>query len=204
MRLDDIPEVSAVDRRSFSTPWPASAYRREVTHADKNLYIVLRRVGEDALTVPDPKGGLPGGFLSTLLPFFKDGAKPPPEPVVGYAGLWIVGDEAHVTTIAVLPELRGQGLGELLLVTILEHARQHGAHWVTLEVRVSNRSAQALYRKYTFKDSGYRRRYYSDDGEDALVMWTDRVDTPEFGGRFEELKQALHERLGEAVLEVSR
>jgi ribosomal-protein-alanine N-acetyltransferase len=200
MRLEDVPEVVAVDRRCFTNPWPASAYRREVTHPDKNLYIVLKRVGEGPLTQPDPKGN---GFLTNILPFLKDDHGPSEEPIIGYAGLWIVGDEAHVTTIGVLPEFRGLGLGELLLVTLVEHARAHGARWMTLEARVSNTGAHALYRKYTFKDAGYRRRYYSDDGEDALVMWSDRIDTPEFGRQLGELRERLQARLNGSLLAVS-
>ncbi len=199
MRMEDVTEVAAVDRRCFTNPWPASAYRREVTHPDKNLYIVLRRVGEGPLTMPDPKGG---GFFTNILPFLKEDSEPRDDPLVGYAGLWIVADQAHVTTIGVLPELRRRGLGELLLVTLIEHARSKGAQWMTLEARVSNTGAQSLYRKYTFKDAGYRRKYYSDDGEDALVMWSDRIDTPEFAQRFEELQGELHRRLDGVLLEV--
>ncbi len=191
MRIEDVPEVLAVDRRCFSTPWPESTYRREVNNPDKNLYVVLRRVGEGPLTNPDPRTG----FLSNILPFRKDGASPTPNPVVGYAGLWVVADEAHITTIAVLPELRGRKLGELLLETLLEHAIGAGASWVTLEARVSNQVAQALYRKYTFKNAGYRKRYYSDNGEDAVVMWSDRIDTPEFAEKLAGLKARLYESL---------
>ncbi len=197
--MEDVPEVVAVDRRCFTTAWPASAYRREVTHPEKNLYIVLRRVGEGPLTMPDPKNG----FLTNILPFLKDDQAPNQDPIVGYAGLWIVSDEAHVTTIGVLPELRGQGLGELLLITLIEHAREKRARWLTLEARVSNTVAHALYRKYTFKDAGYRRRYYSDDGEDALVMWSDRIDTPEFDAVFREARGKLEQKINGSLLGVS-
>ena len=200
MRLEDVPEVVAVDRRCFTTPWPASAYRREVTHPDKNLYVVLRRLGEGPLTQPDPKGG---GFLTNILPFLKEDTPRNPNPIIGYAGLWIVGDEAHITTIGVLPEFRGEGLGELLLVTLIDHARAKGARWMTLEARVSNTHAHALYRKYTFKDAGHRRRYYSDDGEDALVMWSDRIDTPEFAQKLADLRERLQVRLDGSLLGVS-
>jgi ribosomal-protein-alanine N-acetyltransferase len=199
MRMEDVPEVVAVDRRCFTTAWPASAYRREATHPEKNLYIILRRVGEGPLTMPDPKNG----FLTNILPFLKDDHGPSQEPIVGYAGLWIVSDEAHVTTIGVLPELRGQGLGELLLITLIEHAREKGARWLTLEARVSNTVAHALYRKYTFKDAGYRRRYYSDDGEDALVMWSDRIDTLEFDSTFREARGKLEQKINGSLLGVS-
>ncbi len=199
MSMEDVPEVVAVDRRCFTTAWPASAYRREVTHPEKNLYIVLRRIGEGPLTMPDPKNG----FLTNILPFLKDDHGSSQEPIIGYAGLWIVSDEAHVTTIGVLPELRGQGLGELLLITLIEHAREKRARWLTLEARVSNSVAHALYRKYTFKDAGYRRRYYSDDGEDALVMWSDRIDTPEFEATFREVRGKLEQKINGSLLGVS-
>lgn len=195
MTLEDIPEVVAVDRRCFTTPWPASAYRREVTHPDKNLYVVLRRLGEGPLGQSEAKGF----SITNMLPFHRESQPLNPNPVIGYAGLWLITDEAHVTTIGVLPEFRGQHLGELLLVRLIEHAIEQGSRWVTLEARVSNHVAQALYRKYTFKDAGYRRRYYSDDGEDAVVMWTDRIDTPDFAEKFALLKAELLHKVGGRV-----
>lgn len=198
MNMEDIAEVVAVDRRCFTTPWPASAYRREVTHPAQNLYVVLRRVGEGPMTMPDPRGG----FLTNILPFLKDDVPLSENPIVGYAGLWIIGDEAHITTIGVLPEFRGRQLGELLLTTLIDHAIEHSAHWMTLEVRVSNTVAQALYRKYTFKDAGRRRRYYSDNGEDALVMWSDRIDASDFAGTFGQMKESLYQNLDGVLLDV--
>ncbi|MEJ7652544.1 MAG: ribosomal protein S18-alanine N-acetyltransferase [Chloroflexia bacterium] len=181
----DVADVVAVDRRCFNTPWPASAYRREVAHPEKNLYVVMRRVGEGPLegSQPQPKVGI----LTHILPFRRDGGERNDAPIVGYAGLRIVGDEAHITTIGVLPELRGKYLGEKLLVVLIEHAREQGALWMTLEARVSNQVAQALYAKYTFKEAGRRKRYYSDDGEDAVVMWSDRINTSQFEERLAEL-----------------
>jgi ribosomal-protein-alanine N-acetyltransferase len=92
--------------------------------------------------------------------------------VLGYAGMWVILDEAHVTTIAVDPLHRRRRIGERLLVALIDEAMRRGARWVTLEVRKSNLGAQALYRKYGFKDIGIRKGYYSDNREDAIVMWT--------------------------------
>lgn len=194
MKLEDVPEVHSADRQCFSTPWPAEAYRREITNPNGNLYIVLRRIGDEQ---PIREHKQP--FLSSLLPFLRESHRTSANPVIGYAGLWIVADEAHITTIGVVPRARGRKLGELLLATLIEYAIDHGAHWVTLETRVSNKVAQSLYQKYTFKESGYRRRYYSDDGEDAMVMWTDRIDTPEFENKFRELKARLYQNLDGAL-----
>ncbi|MFC3883403.1 ribosomal protein S18-alanine N-acetyltransferase [Bacillus songklensis] len=91
--------------------------------------------------------------------------------IIGYCGLWIVIDEAHITNIALLPEYRGQGLGTELLRKTMTEAKELGANTMTLEVRVSNHVAQSLYRKLGFENGGIRKNYYSDNQEDALVMW---------------------------------
>ena len=90
---------------------------------------------------------------------------------IGYGGVWIVIDEAHITNIAVLTEYRGQKIGETLLTQLQNLARQQGAKTMTLEVRVSNIVAQNLYRKLGFQNGGIRKGYYTDNNEDALVMW---------------------------------
>lgn len=93
------------------------------------------------------------------------------EVICGYCGVWIIVDEAHVTNIALLPNYRGKKLGETLLTEIMKIAKEKGAKTMTLEVRVSNHVAQSLYRKLGFQDGGIRKNYYTDNQEDALVMW---------------------------------
>lgn len=91
--------------------------------------------------------------------------------VIGYCGQWNIMDEAHITNVAVLPEYRGRKLGEALMKQAMEFARSMGARKMTLEVRVSNYIAQSLYRKLGFQPGGIRKHYYTDNLEDALVMW---------------------------------
>lgn len=91
--------------------------------------------------------------------------------VIGYCGLWLIMDEAHITNIAIVPGHRGQKLGLTLMEKVLKLAKEAGAKTVTLEVRVSNDIARSLYRKLGFLEGGIRKNYYSDNGEDALVMW---------------------------------
>lgn len=91
--------------------------------------------------------------------------------IVGYAGMWIILDEAHVTNVAILPKVRGLKLGELLMRHLMVSAKVLGAHSMTLEVRVSNQIAQNLYRKLHFEERGIRKNYYADTMEDALIMW---------------------------------
>lgn len=93
------------------------------------------------------------------------------ERVVGFAGMWLVVDEAHVTNIAVHPAERGRGIGSLLLEELEARARAAGARHMTLEVRVSNKVARSMYRKHGYDERGVRRGYYRDTGEDALIMW---------------------------------
>lgn len=91
--------------------------------------------------------------------------------VIGYGGMWIVLDEAHITNIAVHPNHRGKGLGEAIMKALIDTAVQLGICGMTLEVRVSNSIAHKLYEKLGFFGVGVRKGYYTDDGEDALIMW---------------------------------
>lgn len=91
--------------------------------------------------------------------------------IIGYCGVWIVIDEAHVTNVAVLPEYRGKKLGDAMMRKLIAVSREMGARSMTLEVRVTNHIAQSLYRKMGFQNGGIRKNYYSDNQEDALVMW---------------------------------
>ncbi|GEA14084.1 ribosomal-protein-alanine acetyltransferase [Moorella sp. E308F] len=91
--------------------------------------------------------------------------------VIGYAGMWIILDEAHITNVAVHPRYRGRRLGELLLKVLMQEAVRLGADRMTLEVRVSNRPAQRLYERLGFARAGIRKGYYNDNREDAIIMW---------------------------------
>lgn len=91
--------------------------------------------------------------------------------IVGYCGLWLVLDECHVTNIAILPDQRGKKLGEKLMVAAMDAAKENGSKTMTLEARVSNTIARNLYEKLGFKNGGIRKSYYSDNFEDAIVMW---------------------------------
>ncbi|WP_170006311.1 ribosomal protein S18-alanine N-acetyltransferase [Bacillus fonticola] len=93
------------------------------------------------------------------------------DKVIGYCGMWLVVDEAHITNIAVLPSYRGRGMGRILLQTVLAHCVNKQIALVTLEVRVSNEVAQSLYRSFGFEQGGIRKNYYTDNQEDARVMW---------------------------------
>lgn len=186
MRLDDIDAVLAIDRLSFPLPWSGATYRYELTQNTHSHFFVALAAPGGAMADPGTNWRL---RLSTLL---RGGSEPPTPPrlVVGYAGFWYVVDEAHISTIAVHPDWRGQGAGEQLLVGLLERALDLKAVKATLEVRVTNERAQNLYRKYGFEAVGRRRRYYRDNGEDALLMTADLHP-----GYRDEMRQRVQARL---------
>jgi len=159
MRIDDIDPVQEVERASFPVPWPANAFRHELTQ-NKNAHYIVAKEGEH---------------------------------IVGYAGLWLSLDEAHITTFAVLPQYRRRKIGERMLLSLFERAEKLGAEWLTLEVRASNLPAQRLYEKYGFRPAGVRRRYYSDNNEDAIIMWTERLRDRAVRDRIARLRATLDE-----------
>jgi len=195
MRLEDIADVGQVEKECFPTPWPASAYRRELRNATGNHYLVVRWRSAD--NGPRPVQREPVGRGAFNLLGFLQRAAPQlnPHPLVGFAGMWTMMDEAHITTIGVAMAHRGRRVGELLLIGLIDEALRRNANWITLEVRVSNLTAQNLYRKYGFTQYGVRKRYYNDNGEDAFIMWSPARRSAEFRDRYPRLKQALAEKL---------
>jgi len=201
MTMSDVPRVVEIERLAYPSTWPPSAYRKELQDNRWAHYIVLRdkQLVEERMTVPQEpeKPRRSRLFPLSLLPNRPAMTVPSPElaSIVGFAGLWLMVDEAHVTTIAMHPDHRRRGLGEFMLVSLIDIAYEIGAKWVTLEVRVSNSNAQNLYRKYGFREAGLRHRYYSDNQEDALIMWTDEINAPEYKHKFVELKSTLFKKL---------
>ena len=116
--------------------------------------------------------------------------------LVGFGGIWLMVDEAHVTTMAVLPESRRSGVATVLLLELLQEARRGGARVATLDVRVSNVDAQRLYLAFGFVKVGRRIRYYDDNGEDALVMTTAKLESPGQQATEAALRALAEERFG--------
>jgi ribosomal-protein-alanine N-acetyltransferase len=111
--------------------------------------------------------------------------------VIGYCGLMLSGDDAHVTTIAVDPAYHRRDVGTRLMLHLVRLARARGARHLTLEVRMSNHPAQELYRRFGLQPAGVRKNYYAETNEDALVMWANDIDTPEYAGRLVELEAGI-------------
>lgn len=179
MTLDNVPAVMEIERESFPLPWSSYTYRHELTENKHSHYIVVRSRRPDADRRVWWKRMLRVGVL----------------PIVGYGGFWLIVDETHISTLAVAPRQRGKGIGELLLVNMIEQAIEMNASMVTLEVRVSNQAAQNLYLKYGFVITGKRLRYYRDNEEDAHIMTAENVNAPAYQIKFAGLQKALWSRL---------
>jgi ribosomal-protein-alanine N-acetyltransferase len=115
------------------------------------------------------------------------------DEVVAYGGIWLMVDEAHITTFAVLPAWRRQGVGARLLIELLDLAIEMGGAVATLEVRLSNRDARRLYERFGFRPVGLRPRYYSDNHEDALIMTTGQLDSREMTERLDRLRAVIED-----------
>jgi [ribosomal protein S18]-alanine N-acetyltransferase len=113
--------------------------------------------------------------------------------VVGYAGLMVFGDEAHVTNIAVDPDVHRRKVAARLLFALITEARRRGASACTLEVRVANHAAQGLYHQFGFAPVGIRKNYYAETGEDALIMWAEGLQTPAYAERLAALAARIPE-----------
>ncbi len=207
MRLEDIPQVQAIEAQSFSAPWSAQAYEQDLRNNQLAHYVVLRELADAPASAPPPveppatvarNMGI-GQRVARAVGLLRSAPPPaapePRPPIIGFAGIWMMVDEAHLVTIAVAPGQRGKGLGELLLVAMIDLACILGASVMTLEVRVSNHVAQSLYRKHGFNNEGIRRRYYSDNGEDALIMTSGNLTSASYQAHYQQLKRALLARL---------
>ncbi|MBI4236398.1 MAG: ribosomal protein S18-alanine N-acetyltransferase [Chloroflexi bacterium] len=206
MREEDIPQVAAIDRDAFPETWPPPAFRQELRNRLARYLVVAdtnrtyREWAQESGIPSDGANPPPGRIVAAVRRLLGGGeqSKPPEteELLTGYLGMWLMVDEAHVTSVGVRSALRGQGIGELLILGAVELSIQLGCHQVTLECRVSNTVAQNLYSKYSFRVVGRRKAYYVDNNEDAYVMTTEPIDTPDYRVLLSELRARHSERWG--------
>ena len=149
----------------------------------------VQRIEQASFTTPWPEHAYRSELMTNRLASYLvariDGR------IVAYGGMWLMVDEAHITTFAVHPAWRRQRIGERLLLAFMDLARDRNAREATLEVRLSNLAARRLYEKYGFRPVGLRPRYYSDNGEDALIMTTDPLADAATRERIARLRAAV-------------
>ncbi len=165
MRLSDVYDVTDIDKRAFGRDaWPSRSFVYEVDESTHSFMAVLEEMP------PAPPDGEPLNPLRRLIRTWTNGGR-----ILAYGGLWCIADEGHISTIATYPEERGKGYGELLLAAMVQKSINLGAAYIVLEVRVSNVTAQNLYRKYDFIIENTKTKYYKDK-EDAYDMRLDLTD----------------------------
>jgi ribosomal-protein-alanine N-acetyltransferase len=189
MTASDIPQVMDIERESFPSMWPPTAYRRELENKVARYFVITERTEE---TTESHVGG--SSLWGALRRIVGGDEGEPDESVLGFIGLWLLIGEAHIVTVAVRDAYRRMGLGERLLIVAIETAREFDQETVTLEVRKSNEGAQLLYEKYGFNRVGLRKRYYTDNNEDAVLMTTPDIASHAFRSLFEAQKQRHRER----------
>ncbi len=207
MRREDMAQVGEIEREAFSTMGPPTPFRRELDNRLVRYLVVVQETGSERRPVLRMAAvRQPRTFFRWLKRLARTILFPDEitegmsaEFLVGYVGVWFMADEAHITAIAVRSTERGQGIGELLLMGTIELAMRRRARVVTLESRVSNAAALALYEKYEFRRVGLRRGYYSDNNEDALIMTTDPITSPPYQERFHQMMARFRERRGEPL-----
>lgn len=198
MRKEDITQVAKLDREAFPTEWPPTNFGRELDNR-MAYYIVASNGSIVSNPTENPViGERITSIRERFISLFKHRTHEPveEESILGYSGMWIMADEAHIMSIASGQKYRRQGVGEALLIAIIELAQYHKARIVTLEVRVSNITAQNLYLKYGFQKTGLRKGYYLDNKEDAIIMSTDFIGSTSFKDDLRRLKEDHAKRWG--------
>ena len=210
-----LPAAVELDQLCLGGLWTSDGYRREI-ESPNSVLLVLQPKGRRQNAEGKPQGSDVQAFnlnaqpletletlqakeletkngSSTLSPSCAPAASPP--PLLGLGCLWSIADEAHITVLAVHPAYRQQGLGQALLCALLTSAWKQQLKWATLEVRASNETAIALYQKFGFQALGRRKRYYQDNGEDAIILWLNHLQNPEFCATLQQWQNQVVDRL---------
>ena len=202
----DIPQSVEIERQAFPTLFPPTSFRRE--RRNRNIsYLVARRIDPvpptpSASSPPTPlqpmlRRGLVGSLRRNVGHVWgRPSSERGQDFIAGYLGLWYRADEAHIVSVGVRNEYRGEGIGEMLVIGAIEQAMARQAVAVTLEVRPSNRVAINLYHKYGFREKGVRKGYYSNNREDAIIMTTNPIQHPDFRDFFLDLEREHRRRWG--------
>jgi ribosomal-protein-alanine N-acetyltransferase len=199
----DIRQIAEIDREAFSEEQlfrSYASYHREI-HNPLARYIVACTEEEHELDTNRQIMPEPPWYKRLFSRNYHNVQYTTSEQYVfGFAGFWITPDEAHITALGVRNNYRRSGIGERLLISLIDLATQLSVRTITLEVRASNKAAQALYQKYGFRTVGRRPRYYSNNREDAVLMSTNTITSASFQAHFQELKEAHQQRWKESLI----
>lgn len=169
---DLLPQIVELDKTCLGGLWTLEGYQRELESSNSSFFI-----------------------LSIPLPSQTDSYTNSQEKLIGCGCFWTILEEAHITLLGIHPDYQGQGLGQLLLYTLLKDAVERKLERATLEVRISNEVALSLYEKFGFKIAGKRKKYYQKTGEDALILWRGDLQKPTFTEDLLLWKEQIDERI---------
>jgi len=211
MHREDINQVTEIDREAFPAMWPPVNYRHEL---DNPLAHYIVACDEEKLIEESEARSAPEKGFTRLASkvrhlfnydHFFDSETPSSDRqyIIGFAGFWIMADEAHIISLAVRETRHHQGIGELLLIATIDLATELKARVIILEVRVSNTAALSLYCKYGFTQVGLRRGYYIDTKEDAILMSAENITLASFQAHLQQLKQAHSRKWGIPLYQVT-
>ncbi len=173
--ISEIDSIVSLDRLCFGGLWSIDSYRRELTSENSHFLGITIDAPAQKLCQPD-------------LPAETDN-------FIGFGCFWAILDEAHITLLGIHPQYQGRKLGQLLLCSLLDRAREIEMARATLEVRATNLGAIYLYEKYGFETVGRRKKYYQDTGEDGVIMWRGGLQHPNFARELQEWISAIHQTL---------
>ncbi|MEB3278268.1 MAG: ribosomal protein S18-alanine N-acetyltransferase [Lyngbya sp.] len=184
---EQLPAAAELDQQCLGGLWTLAGYQRELESPNSDLlaWVVCQEGEKTAGNGQNLRFDLPGVAFR------------PDLPLVGVGCLWAILEEAHITLLLIHPDYQGRGLGQALLYALLKSAWHRQLERATLEVRVSNHSAKALYRKFGFQEAGRRRHYYPDTGEDALILWRSGLQHREFSRTLGSWYQQIAERFSQ-------
>lgn len=203
LQKQDIKQVTEIDHEAFPAMWPPVNYQHELQNPLAH-YIVVGDDEAKPTDKPEAESASPKGFarlVARMRQWLNYGHSPATETlssnrryILGFAGFWMMADEAHIISLAVRKTHRRRGIGELLLIATISLATKLNARNITLEVRTSNTTAVNLYSKYGFIQVGLRRGYYIDNKEDAILMSTEDTTSVSFQERLQQLKRSHSRR----------
>lgn len=204
-RQGDVAQLLEIEKDGFPTNRYTTPFKRDISNRGISLVVAVDlkatedQYSRDYLDQVNEVTHESSGVLRRIYNFVLTNILGRSNQITGdrlaaYISTWFMSDEAHITGIAVRSRFRGQGIGELMLISSIQESINRKSSAVTLEVRVSNYIAQALYAKYGFKEVGVRKRYYTDNYEDAYIMTTDPIDSDEYRVSFNNLVSDYRER----------
>lgn len=177
LTAEKLNAVVELDHLCFGGLWTRPGYEREIESPSSNLLILEARPASREAQYQNQSSAV---VTQNSVTAAGESTPTPQNFLVGLGCFWSIVEEAHITILAVHPDLQRQGLGQLLLYALLRDAKKRHLEWATLEVKPSNQAALSLYQKFGFQEAGRRRRYYQDTGEDALILWLRGLQKGEF------------------------